>query len=81
MDWSHWGLHQSGIQHFLETLVDLFLFQHVFTPTKQHQDQVLFNYFGYGFSDDEHSASSLLSQIHWEKANTSWLNLNIYVML
>ena len=73
------GLYQSGNtagNTFLETLDDFFLFQHVFTPTRQHQDQVPLN-LDLVLSDDENSVSKLIATDSLGKLITSWLNLNI----
>ena len=44
---------------FLETLNDLFLFQHMFTPTRECQDEIP-STLGLVFSDDKHSVSKLV---------------------
>ena len=61
VDWSHWFSPEWDTvgNTFLETLDDLFLFQHVFTPTRQHQGQVL-STLDLVLSDDEHSVSKLV---------------------
>ena len=61
VDWSHWSSLEwdTAGSAFLETLDDLLLFQHVFTPTRQHQDQIL-STLDLVLSNDEHSVSKLI---------------------
>ena len=65
---------------FLETLDDLFLYQHMFTPTRQCQGQVP-STLDLVLSDDGHSVSKLVVTDSSGKLITLWLNLNIYAML
>ena len=61
IDWSHWSSPEwdTAGNAFLETLDDLFLFQHVLTPTRQRQGQVP-STLDLVLSDDEHSVNKLL---------------------
>ena len=61
IDWSHWSSPEQDIagDAFLETVDDLFLFQHVLTPTRQRQGQVP-STLDLVLSDDEHSVNKLL---------------------
>ena len=61
IDWSHWSSPECDTSGntFLETLDDLFLFQHMFTSTRQHQGQVP-STLDLVLSDDEHSVNTLL---------------------
>ena len=61
IDWSHWSSPEWDIagNPFLETVDDLFLFQHMLTPTRQRQDQVP-STLDLVLSDDEHSVNKLL---------------------
>ena len=61
VDWSHWFSPEWDTvgNTFLETLDDLLLFQHVFTPTRQRQGQVP-STLDLVLSDDEHSVNKLV---------------------
>ena len=61
IDWSHWSSPEWDVagNAFVETVDDLFLFQHVLTPTRQCQGQVP-STLDLVLSDDEHSVNKLL---------------------
>ena len=61
IDWSHWSSPECDTagNTFLEDLDDLFLFQHMFTPTRQRQDQIP-STLDLVLSDDEYFVNKLL---------------------
>ena len=78
IDWSHWSSPECDTagNTFLETSDDLFLFQHMFTPTRQCQGQVL-STLDLVLSDYELSVNKMLITHSLGKMIILWLNSNI----
>ena len=85
VDWSHWSSPEwdTAGNTFLETLDELFLFQYVFTPTRQRQGQVP-STLDLVLSDDEHSLRKLVVTDSLGKSDhfmVEYIYIYIYAML